>query len=154
MDSSLHVAVPPPVVFGIILLSGLGLGYLFPVRLFPESLTFRLMAGGATCIVGASIGAWALLTFRYAQVTPDFGSPVAHLLENGPYRYSRNPLYLALSIVLLGFSILLNTAWLLLGVPVLLFVLSRTVVVKEEHYLRTRFGERYISYSRNVRRWL
>ncbi len=154
MDNSLHVAVPPPAVFGIILLMGVGLGYFLPVRLLPESLTLRLVAGGATCLVGASIGAWALLTFRYAHVTPDFGNPVAHLLENGPYRYSRNPLYIALSMVLLGFSFLLNTAWLLLGVPVLLFVLGRTVVVKEEQYLRTRFGERYISYSRNVRRWI
>jgi protein-S-isoprenylcysteine O-methyltransferase Ste14 len=77
-----------------------------------------------------------------------------HLLEHGPYRYSRNPLYIALSTVLLGFSFLLNNTWLLLGVPVLLFVLDRTVVTKEEQYLRARFGERYIFYSRKVRRWL
>jgi hypothetical protein len=76
MEDSVRVALPPPAVFGIILVAAAGLEYFLPVRLFPESFTFRLVAGGAIWIAGATIGAWALVTFRRAHTSPDFGSPV------------------------------------------------------------------------------
>jgi protein-S-isoprenylcysteine O-methyltransferase Ste14 len=91
-----------------------------------------------------------------ASCTPffDFRKAASVLITDGPYRFSRNPSYVALTLLYLGVGIILNNGWIwLLVVPVLL-VMDLRVVRKEERHLETTFGEDYLRYKAAVRRWL
>ena len=76
------------------------------------------------------------------------------LLTSGPFRWTRNPLYLGLAILLACFGVLLDSAWMLSLTPVLVLLLDRLVIAREELRLRAQFGEEYEAYTRGVRRWL
>jgi protein-S-isoprenylcysteine O-methyltransferase Ste14 len=81
-------------------------------------------------------------------------APARTVVTTGPYRYSRNPIYLGLAIVYGGVTLLLNTLWALLLLPVALVLLYFLVIQAEEKHMRERFGETYEAYRRRVRRWL
>jgi protein-S-isoprenylcysteine O-methyltransferase Ste14 len=100
------------------------------------------------------LGIWGLLTFRRMGTTPEPNGTATALLTTGPFRFTRNPLYLGLSGLLAGFGLLLDSAWVLLGVPLLVLLLDRLVIVREEARLGAQFGEAYGAYRRHVRRWL
>lgn len=86
--------------------------------------------------------------------TPEPNGVASALLTMGPFRWTRNPLYLGLATLLACFSVGLDSAWMLLLVPVLVLLLDRLVIVREEARLRAQFGEAYAAYARRVRRWL
>ena len=79
---------------------------------------------------------------------------VLAIIQSGPFRISRNPVYLADTLCYVGVAILLNTAWPLLFLPVVLLVMHRGVILREERYLEQKFGDEYNSYKMRVRRWL
>lgn len=80
--------------------------------------------------------------------------PASTLVLTGPYRVTRNPMYLGLALLTAAFGLLLNTWWpILLLIPTLI-IIQRFVILREERYLRRRFGAEYEAYTRGVRRWL
>lgn len=153
-NAKLRTPVHPAVLFFAVLVVGTTAAHFCPLALIPESFTARLAAGLACLALAAAVGIAALVAFRRAQTSPQFGQAVSVLLRRGPYRFSRNPLYLALLAALLGFAFLLNNAWLAVGVPVLFSALDRWVVRREEQFLSALFGKEYESYRNQVRRWL
>lgn len=76
------------------------------------------------------------------------------IVQHGPYRLSRNPMYLSLAVIVLGIALAVNTVWLVAVLPVLLLWLQRGVIHREERYLARRFGEEYQAYRSRVRRWI
>lgn len=82
------------------------------------------------------------------------GQIPARLVTTGPFRFTRNPLYLALLLVLTALAVMGNSLWLALGTGVLLLLLDRLVIVREEAVIRRTFGSEYSSYVARVRRWL
>jgi protein-S-isoprenylcysteine O-methyltransferase Ste14 len=97
---------------------------------------------------------WGIITFR-RQHTAVYPNQRARLLvENGPYRHTRNPMYLGMTFLYLGVTALLNSWWALLLLPVVLWALVRLVISREERYLAAEFGEHYGAYRRRVRRWI
>jgi protein-S-isoprenylcysteine O-methyltransferase Ste14 len=80
--------------------------------------------------------------------------PTTAVVASGPFHFSRNPLYVALTLVYLGLTLLANTQWGLVMLVPLLFVMHRGVVLREERYLEQKFGETYRAYRRKVRRYL
>ena len=80
--------------------------------------------------------------------------PAARLVTNGPYRITRYPMYVSLVALYLAVTLLLNSWWPLLFLPIVIFVLGLAVIRREERYLAVAFPEEYAAYSRNVRRWL
>ena len=76
------------------------------------------------------------------------------MVTDGPYRYSRNPLYLRVTLLYLGFAFLVNDVWLLAVLPLVLIVLYVGVIRREERYLEAKFGDEYRAYKATVRRWL
>ena len=146
--------VPPPVFFFACLLLGWALGFAWPLSLGLETLPVRLTLALPLFLLAVSIGVWALHTFRRGHTSPmPFGTP-AELLTSGPFRLSRNPLYVALILSLTAFSTLLDAAWVLASVPVLALALDHFIIPGEEARLREVFGDRYTAYSERVRRWL
>jgi protein-S-isoprenylcysteine O-methyltransferase Ste14 len=151
---TLKAPVPPPVLFFMLLIAGVAAAHFYPLDFLPERLVFRLAFGLPLFGLSLVIGVSAFAALRRCNTSAQFGEPVSSLVQRGPYRVSRNPLYLALLTVLLGFAFVLNNGWLLIGSAILLLLLDRLVVRREEVFLSTLFGAAYVSYRENVRRWL
>jgi protein-S-isoprenylcysteine O-methyltransferase Ste14 len=80
--------------------------------------------------------------------------PVPRLVTDGPFRYTRNPGYLGLTMLYAGIAVLRNALWAILLLPLVLYVIQRQVIGREERYLVRTFGEEYLAYKAQVRRWL
>jgi len=146
--------IPPPVLFFSCLLAGWGLGTWRPLSLGLPTVPERLSLAAPLFLLVLAIGAWAFGLFRRHETSiSPWGDPSA-LITTGPYRFSRNPLYVAAVLTLLGFSLLLDSLWILVFVPVLLLLLDVLVIRHEEARLLLRFGERYLAYNARVRRWI
>jgi protein-S-isoprenylcysteine O-methyltransferase Ste14 len=88
------------------------------------------------------------------QQDPDPRTPTPELIVGGPYRFSRNPIYLGMTLLQAGIGLALGNLWIVLLLAPVLFVLQRAVIEPEETYLARRFGEAYAGYRARVRRWL
>jgi protein-S-isoprenylcysteine O-methyltransferase Ste14 len=114
----------------------------------------RVLLSASLIVVSFAIGAWGLSTLRKNRTPADPGKPTLLVVESGPYRFSRNPLYLALLLLFASFAVLMNSLWMFLLLPVMFFLLHLGVVLREEQYLQNRFGETYLDYRQRVRRWI
>lgn len=153
--SSPGVRFPPPIIF----VTGLVIAWWLDRRV--KSLPLSAFGGAALevaglvlVIAGFALGAWGLLTFARARTAILPHHAASRLVRTGPYRFTRNPMYTGLTMGFIGAAGLLDSAWPLILLPVVLAVLIRFVVSKEEAYLREAFGEDYVSYQAEVRRWL
>ena len=97
---------------------------------------------------------WFIRTMRAADATLDVNKPVSSLVQNGPFRYSRNPGYLSLTMLYAGIAILRNSLWAILLLPLVVSIIQCEVIEREEGYLERTFGEEYLAYKRRVRRWV
>ncbi|MFM7303842.1 MAG: methyltransferase family protein, partial [Alphaproteobacteria bacterium] len=97
---------------------------------------------------------WALLALVQAGNDPRPDRPDAAIVTNGPFRFSRNPIYLGFLVVVLGFALRWGDLWGWLALAICHLALDRLVVTKEEAYLSTRFGAAYEGYRKRVRRWV
>jgi protein-S-isoprenylcysteine O-methyltransferase Ste14 len=97
---------------------------------------------------------WGLSTFMRVRtgIMPD--RPARQLVTFGPYRFSRNPMFVGFTAIYIGLASLLNLAWPLVLLPLVLGLLTLTVIRHEERYMRNEFGEEFVSYCGRVRRWL
>jgi protein-S-isoprenylcysteine O-methyltransferase Ste14 len=142
----------PPLLFLGFLLTGVAFGYLDPVASgLPAAL--RLPLGILLLVAILGLGGWALLIFKRQHTTPEPNGVATALLTSGPFRWTRNPLYLCLSMLLAWFGIMLDSAWLLALTPLLVLLLDRLVIAREEARLWAQFGDAYLAYTRRVRRW-
>jgi protein-S-isoprenylcysteine O-methyltransferase Ste14 len=80
--------------------------------------------------------------------------PTLSIVDRGPFRISRNPMYLQMVFVCIGFAIILGNVWILALTPLCAWMLKRLVILPEEIYLEQKFGDVYLRYKRRVRRWL
>ncbi len=147
-----QVALPPSLLFLGYLLSAFLLQWAVPFRI-PRPDLFRVL-GGLLVIAGFLLAAAAIREMRNMHTTPDPHRAVAALVTAGPYRFTRNPIYLGFLLVYLGFTLLGGTLWGLLLSPFLLGTVTRWIIHAEESYLADKFPEAYIPYISHVRRWL
>jgi protein-S-isoprenylcysteine O-methyltransferase Ste14 len=110
--------------------------------------------GLAFVALGIGLAIWGRRTMHAAGTNIDPMLPAKAVVTSGPFRYSRNPLYLALTLLYLGLTLAFNTWWGLVMLVPLLIVMHRGVVLREEHYLEQKFGEPYRQYRSQVRRYL
>ncbi len=147
------IRIPPPVIYVAALVIGFVLNYLWPMS--PFSGSSRYVIGSLLIAVNVLIMPPVLRRFRRAR-TPffDVRKPASVLITDGPYRFSRNPSYVSLTLVYLGIGILLNNGWILILVAPVFLVMDLWVVRGEERHLETKFGKDYLRYKAAVRRWL
>jgi len=146
------IRVPPPPVYLLALLLGLLVDRRAHVPFLPRGVTRVLgwpLAGGAIVLA-----AWFIQTMRTAETTIRIDKPVSSLTQDGPFRYSRNPGYLSLTMLYAGIAIRRSALWAILLLPLVLWVIQREVIEREERYLERTFGEEYLDYKRRVRRWV
>lgn len=152
LSDSPRVIAPPPLLFAGALLLGVLLQWWIPIRPFPP-LPARLL-GGLLLVASVVVAKWGKNTMDRAGTDASPSRPTRTIVTGGPFRFSRNPLYVATTGVYLGIALLLDAMWpLLLAVPLLL-VLHWGVVGREERYLEEKFGETYRAYKARVRRWI
>ena len=142
----------PPLIFGGTLALGLIAHFLSPIRPFPV-MPSRLV--GAVLLAGsAALAKWGESTMRRAgtNVRPD--QPTTTIVVDGPFRHTRNPLYLATTGQYVGISLLVDALWPLVLLAPLLAIIEWGVIRREERYLEAKFGDTYRAYRSRVRRWL
>ena len=142
---------PPWVYLGAIAL-GLLLDGAWPVGLVSGAVSGPL--GGTTVLVAVALFLSAVRTLRAAGTPVPGDRPTTTIVRTGPYRYSRNPVYLAFSLFHLGVACWVNSLWLLVSLVPAVALMSFVVIPREEHYLETRFPSEYLAYKAAVRRWL
>jgi len=149
------VRYPPPLLFLLGIVAGWLLDHAFALPIAgPAARPVIEPVGWLLVALGTALAGWGLVTFRNAgtPIRPD--RPAAVLVTHGPFRRSRNPIYLGLSLVYLGVTVLVDSAWPLLFLPVVVAILHLMVIRLEERYLAATFGIAYDEYRRRVRRWL
>lgn len=145
---------PPPVLFFLCLGAGYGLSRRFPVSLGLSPVGLRLAVAMPLFSLAFSIGAWAFTLFRRNRTSVDPRAIPSALITSGPFRFSRNPLYIAVVMTLAGFAAVLDSFCVACFVPVLALLLNALVVPHEEARLLARFGQRFVEYKAAVPRWL
>jgi protein-S-isoprenylcysteine O-methyltransferase Ste14 len=150
------VRFPPPFIYVAAYLVGLAVErWIVRVPLStPGTRPWLMMAGWAVIVIGASIVASGLVTFRLAPTAIMPFRPASRIVRRGPYRFTRNPMYLGLAILYAGLALLFDTAVPLVLLPLAIVAMRVFVIDREERYLTDAFGEDYRQYQREVRRWL
>jgi protein-S-isoprenylcysteine O-methyltransferase Ste14 len=149
--ANLGIVRPPLVYLGAIAL-GLLLHFVWPVPLVSPAVSMPL--GATAVLVAVALFLYAVRTFRTAGTPVPGNRPTTTIVRAGPYRWSRNPIYLSFSLLQLGIAFWANSLWLLVTLVPAVALMSFVVIPREEHYLATRFPSDYLPYKASVRRWL
>lgn len=146
------VIAPPPLIVLALLLAGIGLDALVPAPFLAPAAQWVL----AVALIGPAVGLalWCLLLFRRAGTAVEPWQPSTALVTGGPYGLSRNPIYVAQVMAYAGLACAIDSLWLVALLPVLVAILDRGVIAREERYLAARFGAAYEAYRTRVRRWV
>jgi protein-S-isoprenylcysteine O-methyltransferase Ste14 len=112
------------------------------------------IAGWVLTALGAFVAHWGVFTFWRARTTMLPFKPASNLVRHGPYRFTRNPMYVGLTIMYVGIALLMNAGWPLVLLPLVVVCIYWFVIREEEKYLAGLFGEEYLEYKRRVRRWI
>jgi protein-S-isoprenylcysteine O-methyltransferase Ste14 len=149
------VVVRPPILFGGALVLALILEGLVPLGPGLGGGTGRSVAVGLSFVVlGGALLAMAANRFSQAGTNLPTWEAALALVEDGPYRFSRNPIYISLLLIYFGLATALTSVWAILFFPVLMAVVHYGIVLREEAYLTEKFGAAYKSYLARVPRWL
>lgn len=149
------VRVPPPALFIGSLLLGIFLEWAWPIGMLSQlSAGARFGLGAALIVAGVAMMAWAMGLFHRAGTAIPPWEPTTALVTTGPYRFSRNPIYLSVVLLYVGITLLFAACWSLVLLVPALIILHYAVILREEAYLDRRFGETYRQYRASVRRWI
>jgi protein-S-isoprenylcysteine O-methyltransferase Ste14 len=149
------VRVFPPGVPLATIAAGLALDRLWPIGALPLPAPERYWIGGllvAGSILG--LGLWSVLLFRRSGQDENPWKPTPAIVERGPFRVTRNPMYLQMVLACVGVALMLASPWILALTPACAWLLHRFAILPEEAYLERKFGDAYRAYKRRVRRWL
>jgi protein-S-isoprenylcysteine O-methyltransferase Ste14 len=144
--------IRPPLVYLGAIAVGLAIHLLWPAHLVPPALGTPV--GVMLTLVAVALFLSAARSFRAAGTPVPGNRPVTTIVCSGPYRFSRNPIYLAFSLLQLGLAFWVNSVGLLLTLIPAFALMSLVVIPREERYLETRFPSEYAPYKASVRRWL
>ena len=146
------VRLPPPMIALIHLLAAFLFGWILPLPI--PAPAWLAVLGAVIVIAGLALAGWAIDLFRTAGTTLNPRGGTTRLVDYGPYRFTRNPIYLANICFLAGFPLIIHDYWGLILVQLLIFVTNKLVIEREEAYLAQLLGQPYLDYKSRVRRWL
>jgi protein-S-isoprenylcysteine O-methyltransferase Ste14 len=148
-----QVLVRPPLVWALAALVGIALGWFLPLPFVPTEVP-AVWLGGTLFALAVALFAWAIVTMTRAGSNVPTSMPSVSIVDTGPYRFTRNPIYLGMMLSLAGLAIAFDSLWSVMALVLFFFVIRYGVVAREEAYLERKFGEVYRSYRTRVRRWL
>ena len=141
----------PPLIYLASIATGLALHWAWPRPLMAGGPARPL--GGALVVASFLLFGFSVLRFRAAGTPVPARKPTTAIVQTGPYRFSRNPIYVAFSLLQLGIAIWVGSWWLVATLAAAIAIIHYVVVPKEERYLEARFGAEYRGYKASVRRW-
>ena len=152
--TSLELKIPPPIVTLVLALAMWGISRFTPT--LEVNAIFRVVAAVLVALVGGAFTAAGVTAFRRANTTLDPTKPeaAASLITSGIYRVTRNPMYVGLLFILIGWTVFLRAPWAMVGPVAFVAYMTRFQIAPEERALASTFGEAYASYKARVRRWL
>jgi protein-S-isoprenylcysteine O-methyltransferase Ste14 len=145
----------PPIIISAAIAISLLLNVVYPLPWFGQPLSSILSVLGWLMIAAfAALNISAIRAMRRAGTTvrPDRGTD--HLVTDGAFAFTRNPLYVAGTGLVLGIGLVSGIVWCLLLAVVAAFAVQKLAIEREERHLQARFGETYMDYARRVRRWI
>jgi protein-S-isoprenylcysteine O-methyltransferase Ste14 len=142
----------PPLVYATAIVTGFILELGGPLPFLPR--TVAILLGSFLVVLAVAVFLYSIRKFQTAGTPVPGNKPTTAIVRTGPYRFSRNPIYLAFSIFQLGIASWVNSAWLIGTLIAAVAVMASVVIPREERYLERRFGADYLDYKRSVRRWL
>jgi protein-S-isoprenylcysteine O-methyltransferase Ste14 len=148
-----NVIIRPPIAWAVAVLAGLALNWLMPLPFVPAAVPAGWLGAMAFALALALL-AWAIVTITRAGSSVPTNLPTTTIVESGPYRFTRNPIYLGMFLGLIGLALAFDTLWLLLMLVPFALAIRYGVVGREEAYLERKFGDAYRGYRSRVRRWL
>jgi protein-S-isoprenylcysteine O-methyltransferase Ste14 len=149
---SAGVRVPPPLIY----LGGLAVGFALEALLPGTSLpaVVQWVLGGALLLTGLALLASFNTAFHREGTAVEPWKPTTAIVSTGPYRFTRNPAYVGMALVYTGIAVMSDALWVLLPLPLVLLIIDRGVIAREERYLERKFGQEYLDYKGRVRRWV
>src|SRR5215467_7547144 len=148
-----NVRIRPPIAWTVAVLAGLALNWLLPLPFVPAAVPAGWL-GATVFALALALFVWAIATMTRGGSNVPTNLPTTTIVDTGPYRLTRNPIYLAMVLGLIGLAIAFNTLWLLLVAVPFALVIRYGVIAREEAYLERKFGGVYRRYRSGVRRWL
>jgi len=149
---SAGVVAPPPLIY----LGGLAVGFaleaLLPGSSVPDAVQWIL--GGVLLVAGLALLGSFNTAFHRKGTAVEPWKPTTAIVTTGPYRLTRNPAYLGMTLVYIGIALLADALWVLVPLPVVLLIIDRAVIAREERYLERKFGQEYLDYKGRARRWI
>lgn len=150
----LELLIPPPLVMVLVALMMWAC-----LKVFPALTLIWFQSTGIACffaLLGLVISVISMVAFKNARTTMDPKHPAsaAQLISTGIYRYSRNPMYLGVWLMLVGWSFYLGNVVSILGLVIFMAYITRFQIMPEERLLSQKFGATFDSYKHKVRRWL
>jgi protein-S-isoprenylcysteine O-methyltransferase Ste14 len=152
-----QVIIRPPLAWALAVLAGLVLDWLVPLPFLPADLPARWprsMLGALVFVLAVALAVWAIVAMTRAGSNVPTNRPSTTIVEGGPYRFTRNPIYLGMFAGQIGLAIAFDNLWLLMMLAPFALVIRYGVVAREEAYLERKFGDVYRGYRLRVRRWL
>ena len=146
------VVAPPPLIYLAGLVVGIVLDALLPEGSLPWPI--RWVLGGVLAVAGIGLLASFNTAFTRRGTAVEPWKPTTAIVTTGPYRLTRNPAYLGMALTYVGIALMSDALWVLLPLPVVLAVIDRAVIAREERYLERKFGEEYLDFKRRRRRWV
>ena len=153
-DRPNRIPWPPLIVAGCVLL-GFVLGALAPLP-WPAGAARNGLAAGGGILIASAVGLdiWAALSFRRRGTTIMPHKAASALVTGGPFRLSRNPIYLANLLLIAGLGLAFGEPWLLIVTPLAAILLMKLAIEREERHLQALFGPDWLAYAARVRRWI
>jgi len=148
-----HVIVHPPIAWAVAAVAGLALNWLVPLPFVPAAIPAGWV-GAIVFVLALALGIWAITTMTRAGSNVPTNRPSTTIVESGPYRLTRNPIYVGMFLGQIGLAVAFDSLWLLVTLVAFALVIRYGVVAREEAYLERKFGDVYRSYRARVRRWL
>ncbi len=152
MKDKADIIALPPIIFGAFVVLGLAANRLWPVPL-PSSGFWRWI-GIVLIVTSLVIAGFAVRTMKRAKTDVSPHRPTTAIVRDGPFGYTRNPLYLSLVLIFVGISACIDSLTMLVFAIPFAIILNMGVIVPEERYLERKFGDGYRTYKDTVRRWL
>ncbi|AWI87068.1 isoprenylcysteine carboxyl methyltransferase [Methylobacterium sp. DM1] len=151
---SAGVRFPPPLIYLGALLLGSAAGRFVTLRSFGIDWWLLVAVGVLLSAAGAAVMLVAVRQFRRLGTEIPPSRPTTHIARTGPYRWTRNPMYLGMTSIYAGLAIGFDELVAFLLLPLVLIAIQTQVIAREERYLEAKFGDDYLRYKAEVRRWL
>jgi protein-S-isoprenylcysteine O-methyltransferase Ste14 len=145
----------PPILYVAAIAAGIVLSWVAPLPWLGEPLAGMLLVAGIALLVAAiAMVVLSINTLHAAKTTVRVDRPAQHLVQNGPYSISRNPIYLGFTLFMIGVGLAAGMIWFIILAIVAAFLTQKLAIEREEPHLDQRFGKKYRDYCKRVRRWI